>query len=468
MQKTYKKLFFSALFLIFATAAALALSMYSIDPCNIYSFKHKYQICNERYFNAGRIRHHLYDQDDFDTLIMGSSVSSNFLVKDIKEYLGWENPMRLFIYGYYIGETDTTLRFALDSGKIKKVLWGLDIDRYEATPELALWRDATTFPPYLYNHSIWDDFKYLTSRMSVGKAIEFARKGRVERKDFPITGDNDYHKFWAIDPINTWDAYQFSHDFFELPKPALDSWVPADKEYALAKQYIVDVVKDYPDVEFYLFFPPYPYSYLKLNYLNLRGYLVKHFAGLKNVHLFDFANQSEWGRNSAYFRDVGHYHANLNVAMLKAIGEGKNELTTENINSHHADLIKIFDGLQYITDFEATMISPPVFKMKSYQRFFDEKSVKILTGKQKFEPAKTYVLTVGAEVPNDGTLTVSWESFMKRQTPQIRVPLKKGENELHFILMFYPLEQEIMLDFNAGMGDYLIKKVEIALQKEDL
>ena len=163
MQKTYKKLSLMTIGLALSLSAAMMLFSRIVDPCNIYEIGQPYQTCGARYFHAGRIRHHLYKNSDYETLSFGSSVSQNFLESDLERYLGWEKPMRVYIPGYYINEADAVLRYALDSKKITKVLWGLDAGRYETQNPAMLDEANGAFPEYLYNSTAQDDLPYLLS-----------------------------------------------------------------------------------------------------------------------------------------------------------------------------------------------------------------------------------------------------------------------------------------------------------------
>lgn len=466
MQKTYKKLFFIAIGSIAAAIGVLALAMYFADPCNLYSLRNEYQVCADRFANPGRIRHHLYENSNFDSLVIGSSVSQNFLGRDVRNYLGWERPMRLFIPGYYVGELDALMRYALESGKIKKVWRGIDADHYETDDESRIWRDSSTFPLYLYDHNRFNDAKYLVSHSTFAKAIELLGKKRIKRKHFPKAAENDDFGFWASDAVNTRNAFFHNRDFNPSDGFPVKDWRPQNRRFALADKYIIQPAKDFPGVDFYLFFPPYAYGMLTPDFLDMKSYLVREAAGMKNVFFFDFSDMSEVSMNSAYYRDKGHYNANINTAMLKAAGRGEHRITPENLEKHTAELLELFSKAENKTDFEATMIQPPVYQAGPETFSSDGAAVVFSTGKRSYELARTYVLAVDADVPADGTLSLLWQPDKKRSLP-VTAPLKKGENRLYFSLTFSPAEQDVTLTFNAGSGKYTIKDIRISRQKDD-
>lgn len=465
MHKTYKKLFFAAIGCTAGLVGALALLMYFTDPCDLYSLRNEYQVCADRFANPGRIRHHLYKNSNFDSLVIGSSISQNFLGQDVRKYLGWDRPMRLFIPGYYVGELDALMRYALDSGKIKKVLRGIDADHYEFDDESRAWRDSSTFPLYLYDDNKFNDVKYLISHSTFAKALELLGKKRIKRKHFPKADDNDTFGFWAADAINTRNAFFHNRDFDPFGGVAVKDWRPQERRFALADKYIIQPAKDFPDVEFHLFFPPYAYGMLTPDFLDLKAYLIRETAGMKNVIFYDFADMPEVSSNSAYYRDKGHYNANINTAMLKAIGRGEHLVTAESLETHTADLLDLFSRVKNKTDFEETMMLP-VYQSGPETLKSSGSAVTLSTGRRLYELARTYVLAVEADVPADGTLSLFWQPDKKRSLP-VTVPLKKGENRLYFSLTFSPAEQDVTLTFNAGPGEYRIKNVRISRQKDD-
>lgn len=470
MQKKYKKLFILAVGLFVSGAFGVGFLTYRTDPCNIYALRNEYQVCSERYVNAGRINHFVYDADGADaadSIVAGSSVASNFLGPDITDALGWKKPLRLFIYGFYAGEMDDMLRYALRSGRIRKVLLSIDIDRYDADSNASVWFDQTIFPRFLYNRTFWDDWKYLISEQSLSKMWEQTRKKRLVRKNYPLTQERDFHSFWEADPIGPARVYEFSRDFVSLPKPPLNKWRPADKYFPLADKYLAGLAEDYPDVDFYYFFPPYPYSRLTESFLDLRAYLARRTDGMKNVYLFDFTGWNGIPLNSAYYRDAGHYNAGINTAMLKAMGRGNERLTAQNLEQRQKQLMQSFARPVYVTDFESTTAGYPVLQMKNRYLTTEGSSVSVSTGKQKFEYARTYVVSADVDVPADGTAVFMWEPKDRRYPPVLSVSLKKGRNSIHFVMAFIPAEQEITMTLEAGPGDYTVGNLEIIRQKED-
>jgi hypothetical protein len=473
MQKIYKKRFFTAVALFFALSGALILFSYFGDPCNIYGFRNTYQACSPRYFQAGRIRRHLYENSDFETLSIGSSVSENFLASEIEKYLGWKKTMRLYIPGYYIKELDSALRYALESGKIRKVLWGLDALRYETRDGVYL--TGTSFPYELYNTSIWDDFQHLTSFSNLRMFYYGHSEKRIRDKHYPRTGENEDFDFWADSPFSFAFAHNFTSNAPQQPKPPL--WNPENREFPYVDAYIVSLAEQYPDVEFYLFFPPYAYVYPNLplladvydDYLDMRSYLVKRTAGRPNVKVFDFLNLEEITGNMAYYRDIGHYQPNINTAMLKLMGQERGRLTPENIDRHVAELSARINAYQPYIDFEATTAGEKTYytlPAPLVRQSEDGAPVVVRTGKIVYPHAKTMVVKIRADVPNDGLLTVTGE-FRNDRGKFIPIPLKKGENTDYFVINMLPAEQELTFSFAAGKGEYTLQAIEIRQMKED-
>lgn len=474
MQKTYKKLSLMTIGLALSLSAAMMLFSRIVDPCNIYEIGQPYQTCGARYFHAGRIRHHLYKNSDYETLSFGSSVSQNFLESDLERHLGWKKPMRVYIPGYYINEADAVLRYALDSKKITKVLWGLDAGRYETQNPAMLDEANGAFPEYLYNSAAQDDLPYLLSYNNIKKFIDLNSPKRIKKKRYPKSLQNADFDFWADSPFN----FNFSYNFIkELPKEKKPkSWTPQSKhDFPFADKYILELAKDYPNVEFYLFFPPYPYIYSNIpligktfdDYLDLRKYLVQQTAGMPNVKIFDFTEHQNVLGNLAYYRDSGHYQPNINTAVLKRIGQGKDMLTEKNIDRHNKAVAKILKDYTPYVDFEASVRKQPVL-YEHPRKTADVKSgtMTVKTGEREFPYSRTLVFKVVVDVPENGTLTVSGQPRNDRGEALL-IPLKKGKNTEYFVMNMLPAKQNLTFEFKAGNGKYVLHELNAKLQKED-
>lgn len=96
---------------------------YVLDPLQYYRKSTWYSpvfTSEQRYQNPGLVRNYSYD-----TIILGTSMTENFLPSVVGEALGGQ-AIKLSMRGSTADEQYKIASLALETGKVKKVLWGLD------------------------------------------------------------------------------------------------------------------------------------------------------------------------------------------------------------------------------------------------------------------------------------------------------------------------------------------------------
>ena len=101
---------------------------------------------------------------------------------------------------------------------------------------------------------------------------------------------------------------------------------------------IVQLVNRFPDVTFYILYPPYSICYFDA--LDIKGTLTKQLQAEQtatelllecpNVKLYNFFDQYDIVCDPDNYCDDGHYNARVNSLILKWICEGTGLITKEN------------------------------------------------------------------------------------------------------------------------------------------
>ena len=105
---------------------------------------------------------------------------------------------------------------------------------------------------------------------------------------------------------------------------------------------ITSLAKEYPDIDFYYFYPPYSISswyhdlengelYRKLE---AEEYFTELILPYKNIHLFSFNNRTDITTDLNNYKDNNHYGCWVNSLMLKWMSEGKYQLTEDNYKEY--------------------------------------------------------------------------------------------------------------------------------------
>ena len=297
-----------------------------LDPFQEYRKAQLYKPVydNERYLNSGLAKTHDYKQ-----VIIGSSMTENFILSDAKEILGFTQPIKFCMSGATAYEMKVMLDHAYKHRKIDTVIYGLDLFSFTGSTT-RLFGGEGSLPFYLYDDNLLNDYRYLlnfdTFKFSLdllivqkqAQAYDFNRMYQWQHK----LSEDDFNR---ADRISEWkEKYGFNPDYKK-------------EEYALeAMKKNVDInliplIQNHPQTTFYIFYPPY--SILAFKDMQTKGWLktVERFkrhvfitlAHYPNVKLYDFQGSKEVTCNLDNYKDLLHYHQRINGWMLQEMKSEK-------------------------------------------------------------------------------------------------------------------------------------------------
>ena len=293
---------------------------------------------NERYQNSGMIKH-----SEFDSVIIGSSVTSNFRVSWFDELFGGKT-LKLSYPGGCLSDFDTALSYAFEQNpNIKRVFWSLDpkilMSDYNAK--------STPMPDYLYNNSVLDDGKYILNKDVL---VELCGESVLAT----IKGENA-----SIDDAFTWDSqYEFgsSRALWGYVRPEWSETIISEDAYDdivnenLDK--IISYIKAYPETEFYLFTPPYSVLYWDRitrdgtypAVLKLFDRLVTDLTPYENVKYYCFSPEVYILDLNNYIDEV-HFSPDINkkIAEYMATYDGVDDSSILYMHTFFKDIIENFD-----------------------------------------------------------------------------------------------------------------------------
>ena len=316
--RTYSFLLSGALVFILAFAAMLN---WAVDPMQVFrrSAWHAPLFSeNQRYQSPGMARHYVQP-----IVVVGTSHMENMLPSMVRSTFG-KPALNLSIAGSSLREQQLALSLALETGKVERVLWGID---YSALT----WGDILVeewgeFPEYLYNFDIRLISRYLLSSQTLMDGVS------ALRGETGVTLEN--RNTW-------WNKYTFNHDRvigawrqqgseltpeFHREIESKLTWPTFDE---VLKRRLFATVRAHPSVHFDLILPPYSI----LNYVNdfrlhdeyffqrlLMRARLKAFASTQpNVTLWDFQTDVGTASNLDNYKDLEHYGLPINKQMLDRI-----------------------------------------------------------------------------------------------------------------------------------------------------
>jgi len=316
---TYKKQIL--LFFIFSIiyTSFIGLFNYIIDPFQHYRKSTFYQApyINSRYLIAGMAKNYSYD-----SLIIGTSMAENFHIREVSNILSFSNPIKLTVGGGSIFDESTIFKTAISTGKVKQVLFALDIFCLRSDP------NTYPLPGYLYDNNILNDYHYIFNLDTLKRSLtypffQFAFKNHP-RMDYMRMFEWQFkmspQQFNATKVIK---AYQIARTRLALNFP------PKISSYQYMKNnfdhLILPIIKQNRTIHFTIFFPPYSILEYKLltesrhlkTFLKIKTYMSEQLLLLKNVSLFDFQTEEAITYNLDNYMDTRHYHQRINHWMLK-------------------------------------------------------------------------------------------------------------------------------------------------------
>lgn len=296
--------------------------VWAADPCLYYRVPERAVFFNERYQNAGLLRH-----ARADTVLLGTSMVANYRPSQIEEAFG-TSAVKLTVPDGYMSEFDTILSAVFRAHPPKRVIFGLD-------PNILV-RDESgltgALPEYLYNADPLDDVHYLWNRDTLyysAYALLAGRRGEAEAVDDAFTWDD-----------TVWWNHMTVLDNYERPDP-VGTALPADSYLARADANLAVITgwaERHPETEFDVFLPPY--SLLFWDKMGRLGETDAVFAALErtcetllrydNVRLYNFLMDGDIVTDLDYYCDYIHHSGEAAGMVLEKIRAGACRMTAEN------------------------------------------------------------------------------------------------------------------------------------------
>lgn len=326
-----------------------------IDACFHY---HKpfpgiqYLINDERYQNNGIVKHF-----DYDAIITGTSLTENFKTSELDKLFG-VNAVKVPFSGASFKEINDNLLIAVQyNSDIKMIVRCLDYSVLSA-PADAMRYEEEKYPRYLYDDILYNDVSYLFNKDILLKetwnAIASTFRGET-------TTDFDAYANWQDKCVFGKEAVDAAYVRHEKYSETV-SFTEEDYQNTTENitKNVIDLVKEHPEIEFYLFFSPYSIYYW--DYLNQNGrlewqfgmeeYAIELLLEYDNIHLFSFETEYEMICNLDNYKDPHHYSEDINSQILIWMKEGKHELAKENYKEYCSCIRDFYTNYDYDSLFE--------------------------------------------------------------------------------------------------------------------
>lgn len=351
--KQHKKWVVGLVLIVAGLLAIIGAVNFIVDPCQFYrkSILSSELFRRQRYFNPGLARNY-----DYDTVIIGSSITGNILPLYVNSRLHLKT-LKLTVNDATIKEQNLMANCAIQTGKVKNVIWAIDC--------LSLYNDVNMvqdyfgpFPYYLYDTNPLNDYKYLLNT----NTIMFTRKflghylgfHKIVPQDIDLLQNYDSSIFGKAQVMKSWrKACQKRGVAAPNSNPdnnTKDNSNPDNNARDNFNKNILELINAHPDIKFYMYYPPYPILYFRYNYdttptiidstISLKKYIFDNLKDCKNVTLYDFQDDRAITFNLDNYMDIIHYSQKVNEYIIDSISKNEKRVTADNINQRLEDFKK--------------------------------------------------------------------------------------------------------------------------------
>lgn len=314
----------------------------------------EYTMASENYVNDGMTRNF-----EYQGMITGTSTSLGFSEEEAEELFN-----KKFIRVSYPGEgfkkINDNINVAIENNsELNFIIRGVD-PIWFITDEN--WLGYEEYPEYLYDDNLFNDVNYLFNREILTQNV-FPQIFRTSIQEEVIQGESE-------EDVSSGTEKQQPEMLKRYVRPEKIEYVVDEeetKEYfrileANLKKNVLTVIEENPNIEFYLFFPPYSICWWDSLYqsgeavlkrrIDMEQYVIENVLKYDNVRLFSFYNNYELICNLNYYGDEVHYSHEVCSKVLNWLKDGKYELTENNYKEYIADITEFYCNYDYDSIFQ--------------------------------------------------------------------------------------------------------------------
>lgn len=317
----FKKYIITILSVMLGLAIVISTLVVIVDPFFHYHRPIEgfpYQIDNQLSQNPGMAMHM-----DYDSVMLGSSMTVNFNMHWFKDYLDL-NTIKLSYSGAYPRDISNIMQVIFDYHPETRVVFlGADVINYSSAVDEVKYPK----PEYLYDRNYLNDIQYLLNKDVL---LEYILRPIADPE--PSDPATIYSSWWTEEYYNIqWVMHNYEppvKELTEAPKDYFEKGI-----YDNMKENILPYIEKNPDTEFVVFYPPYSILFWNdvLTRNNLEATLHEYelisqmLFEYDNVRIFFFADEEEIITDLNNYADYTHYHPRYNEYMTKCFADGTDE-----------------------------------------------------------------------------------------------------------------------------------------------
>lgn len=315
-----------------------------VDPYQQYRESEKF-MSNQRLCNPGIAKH-----QDYDAVIVGSSMSMNHYPSQVDSLFGW-NAINLTVKGGVDADYNLLFPHIIRQGKVNHMIWGLDFFSFTL---------PVTFSaePYLYDNKWWNDYPYWLNYTSCTNLFN-----KLTNRKIAVSRDVVYHfdapcgrdyllQYYERDNN---EKYHKNYDFTQM------------KERFQAMEMVVMPVLT--DVDVYIYFTPYSILEFKMfeqyghweQVLEFKQYMIERLLQYPNVKIYDFQKE-EFICNLDEYMDLRHHSHAYNKCIIECMHRDSCRVNEDNYKKDLAVLDSLVKNYRIEYNVERLTINEAIRK----------------------------------------------------------------------------------------------------------
>jgi hypothetical protein len=326
VETAFKKYLRIVCVLAIAGAGGICVLNWLVDPLQFYrkASYSPYLIPQKRFQSPGLAKHY-----DYDTILVGTSLSENFRRQSLKEKLS-VNALNLAMQGASAREQHLIAQVALNTGRVKNVIWELNYEYLRGSTNWVANYDGS-FPEYFYDQNPLNEINHYLLNLDTMKGtlkVLLKRMGLNTYRDRDLETMYSWEnkrRFGTQSVERAWNRANKNRAVFEKRIPEF----AAANLNASFDANILAIIRAHPDVKFYLYFPPYSvghYAFMKTidssifeHMLENKRHIFEATRGFANVQLHDFQNLSNVIADTSSYCDLVHFNGKVNEYILESL-----------------------------------------------------------------------------------------------------------------------------------------------------
>lgn len=266
---------------------------------------------------------------DYDTALIGSSMSENFRKSWFEDGVFGEKCIKLPLQGAHFSDYSPMFNQVLQKKDVKNLVFSLDTYLLLNNPD----KYELTIPEYMTDGIGINDAYYLFNKAVL---LDYLPRFIINNLRDSSTEDTAYS--WAYQ--NIFDKYTARGSYIPLRSIKVEEMKPFDTYFEFSDKFLDDIcpyIESRPDVTFYFYVPPYSILYWDDSFR--KGNLEPEICSLSrvyekllsydNVRLFYFQDDKDIITDLNNYKDYSHFDEWVNFYMYECMRDGKNEMTMD-------------------------------------------------------------------------------------------------------------------------------------------